>query len=112
MKRLAFMVLILAAFAASVGAQAMTGSTTMTGSGSDTTAAPDASGMMAAPAQGGMAAPDQGTMAPSGGAMKADLMMGSQLRMAKSTGMKVIYKNLMSAERLATKESHGPLLRG
>jgi thiol-disulfide isomerase/thioredoxin len=86
--------LILVAIAVSAGAQAMTGATTMSGSSSDAAASPDASGMMAAPAQG--------AMAPTG-AMKADPMMGSQLRMAPSTGMKVIYKNLMSAERLARK---------
>jgi thiol-disulfide isomerase/thioredoxin len=96
MKRLAFMILILASIAATADAQAMTGSTTMSGSSSDTAASPDASGMMAAPAQGAMAS--------TGGAMKADPMMGSQLRKAPSTGMKVIYKNLMSAEGLAKKE--------
>ena len=101
MKRLAFMVLIFAALATTAGAQAMTGSTTMSGSSAGTATTPDASGMMAAPAQGSMAAPDQSTMAPSGGATKADPMMGSQLRMAKSSGMKVIFKDLMSAERLA-----------
>lgn len=95
MKRLAFMIPILAAFAATVGAQAMTGSTTMSGSSGDAATAPDASGMMAAPAQGDMTS--------SGAAMKADPMMGSQLRMAKSSGMKVIFKDLMSAERLAMK---------
>jgi len=93
MKRLAFMIVILSVFAVSASAQAMTGSTTMSGSSTDTATTPDTSGMMAAPAQSGMA--------PSGGAMKADPMMGSQLRMAKSSGMKVIFKDLMSAERLA-----------
>jgi thiol-disulfide isomerase/thioredoxin len=92
MKSLAFIILILAAIAAA-GAQAMTGSTTM--SGSEQSSAADASGMMAAP--------DQGDMAPSGGKMKADPMMGNQLRMAKSSGMKVIFKNLASAEALAMK---------
>lgn len=71
----------------------MTGSATMSGSSADTAAAPDTSGMMAAPAQSGMAS--------SGSTMKADPMMGSQLRVAKSSGMKVIFKNLMSSERLA-----------
>jgi thiol-disulfide isomerase/thioredoxin len=101
MKRIAFMIVILAAFGISAGAQAMTGSATMSGSGADSAATPDASGMMAAPAQGGMAAPDQSAMAPSGGTMKADPMLGSQLRMAKSSGVKVNFKDLMSAERLA-----------
>ena len=86
MNRLAFMIVILAAFALSAGAQAMTGSTTMSGSSTDTATTPDTSGMMAAP-----------------DTMKADPMMGSQLRMAKSSGMKVIFKDLMSAERLAKK---------
>jgi thiol-disulfide isomerase/thioredoxin len=93
MKRLTFMVLVLAAFAASAQAQAMTGSTTMSGSSVDDATAPDASGMMAAP--------DQGQMAPSGGKMKADPVVVSQLRMAKSSGMKVIFKNLAAAEALA-----------
>ncbi|MGA2545641.1 MAG: thioredoxin family protein [Rectinemataceae bacterium] len=95
MKRLTFIVLVLAAFAASARAQAMTGSTTMSGSSMDNATTPDASGMVAAP--------DQGDMAPSGGKMKADPMMGSQLRMAKSSGVKVIFKNLASAEALAMK---------
>jgi thiol-disulfide isomerase/thioredoxin len=95
MKRLAFMFLFFAAFALSVGAQAMTGPTTMSGSSDDSMTKPDASGMMAAPTQGDMSS--------SGTDRKADPMMGSQLRMAKSSGMKVLYKDLMTAENPAKK---------
>jgi thiol-disulfide isomerase/thioredoxin len=89
MKRLAFITGIFAIFAASAMAQAMTGSTTMSGSSVDSSSPPDASGMMAAPA---------------GTNMKADPMMGHELRMAMSTGMKVQYKDLMSAEALAASD--------
>ncbi len=112
MKRFVFAMLILAAFAASSSAQAMTGSPAMTGSGSDTTAPADASQMMApAPGGGAMAATSAATMSSdmSYDALKkkgklADVKMGRELRMAKGSGMKVAYKSLMAAENLAAKE--------
>jgi thioredoxin 1 len=107
MKRFAFSILILAAFAASSSAQAMTASPAM--SGSDSTAPADASGMMApAPA---MASSSDDAMSSdmSYDALKksgklADVKMGRELRMAKSSGMKVAYRSLMAAENLAAKK--------
>jgi thiol-disulfide isomerase/thioredoxin len=99
MKRLAFTLLMLAAMTATALAQAMTGTTAMSGSSDQSASQPDTSGMMAAPGQGSMAS--------AGAGMKADPAMGNQLRMAKSSGMKVIFKDLMSAQALASK---GPVV--
>lgn len=114
MKRFAFSMVILAVFAASLAAQDMTGTSGMSGSGSDATAPADASQMMApAPASNGgtmMASSSDAMMSNdmSYDALKksgklADVKMGVALRMAKSNGMKVEYKSLMATETLASK---------
>jgi thiol-disulfide isomerase/thioredoxin len=95
MKRLIIMFLISMAVVGWTVAQTMTGAPAMSGANDSTMAPADTSGMMAAPDKGGMASSDA--------SMKADPMMGSELRMAKSTGMKVLFKNLSAAETLAKK---------
>ena len=118
MKRLALLTLILGSLAASAGAQAMNGAPAMTGSSDDMAAPADASGMMAAPASGSMAAPSGDAMAGSSKSMMADdmsyaalkksgkladSMTGHRLRVAASSGMKLAYMDLMTAENLAAK---------
>jgi thiol-disulfide isomerase/thioredoxin len=101
--------MILMAVASSAGAQAMTGLSTMSGSSSDMKRPADASGMMAAPsdsmaaASGDMMSDDMSYEALKNAGKLADVKMGSQLRMAKSGGIKVAYTNLMTAEKLAAK---------
>ena len=81
----------------------MSGSGTMSGSSgmSGDTSMPGGSGaqqdQMMAPSQGGSAS----TM--TANPMTADPMVGNQLRFAMSTGKKVIFTNLMAAERIAAK---------
>ncbi len=94
MKFPAIAILALAAIAATAGAQSMKGSAAMTGSGSDMSPAGDASSMMA---------DDMGYESLKKSNMLADTKMGMQLRVAKSSGMKTQFKDLMSAEALAAK---------
>jgi thiol-disulfide isomerase/thioredoxin len=106
MKRLLVMVLTFAALAVVASAQGMTGSSN--GKGADT-------GSMMAPADtstgtSSMNGPTDSMMAEDmsyEGLKKAnklaDVSMGMTLRVAMSSGMKVQYKNLMSAEALAAK---------
>jgi thiol-disulfide isomerase/thioredoxin len=95
-KRLTILISIMAALAAPAVAQAMTGSPTMTPGGSDMAAPADASRMMAA-------ADDMSYEALKKSNMLADSRMGSQLRKAKSTGMKVLFRDLKSAQALAAR---------
>lgn len=108
MKLTAIAILTLAAFAATAGAQSMKGSATMTASSSDMSAPADTSGMMAKPAAGDMAPAEDSMMADDmsydslkSSSKLADPKMGMQLRVAKSSGMKTQFKDLMSAEALA-----------
>jgi thiol-disulfide isomerase/thioredoxin len=99
MKSLTLSILVLGIFAALASAQAMTGSTTMSGTSPGMASSSDESGMMA-PADP-MASQDMGYDALKGKGKLADPMMGRELRIAKSTGMKMLFKDMKSTQALA-----------
>ncbi|MGA2479874.1 MAG: thioredoxin family protein [Spirochaetia bacterium] len=105
MKRIALLTTLFAAMAIIASAQSMSDSSSGSGNDNSSTMAP-ADSMSGTPAKKGssdsmMAAMDYETLKKEG--KLADPKMGMQLRIAMSSGMKVSYKNLMSAEGLANK---------
>ncbi len=100
MKRLSLLIGILVAVAFSLSSQSMTGTTMMPGANGGSSGSTDTNSMMAAPS-GSMMASDMSYDTLKREGKLADPMMGSQLRMAPSTGMKVAYTSEMSAEDLA-----------
>lgn len=98
MKRLSMTLgFVTLAVALALGQGMMTGSTTM----SDSPKASDGAGSMMAPAQ-----PSSGTTMMAAIAT-ADPAVGNKLRFAASTGKKLIFTNLMAAQRIAAK---GPVV--
>jgi len=118
MKRSGATLAVLAAAALSLSAQSMTGSTMMSGSSSGGSQSGDTSNMSAAPADSMTSSPSNSMTAASSDSMMAsdmgyeslkkagklaDPAVGSELRMAESSGMKVAFTDEMSAWALAAK---------
>ena len=105
MKRIALLTTLFAAMAIIASAQSMSDSSSGSGNDNGSMMAP-ADSMSGTPAMKGssdsmMAAMDYDTLKKEG--KLADTRMGMQLRAAMSSGMKVAYRNIMSAEGLASK---------
>ncbi|HUI71149.1 MAG TPA: thioredoxin family protein [Spirochaetia bacterium] len=109
MKRSILFAALLVALAGAATAQGMSGSSSGSGSDNGTMMAPadkgSADSMMAQPnsMSNGSMMEDMSYATLKKEGKLADTRMGMQLRMAKSTGMKVAYTNFMSAEKVAAK---------